>query len=726
MPPAIPVIATAAVSAAVAGTVAASAAALTLGFSWVAFGGSLILGAISYALTPKPKKGGSDSTPSSGTVSVRQSDMTHSYIYGHTRVTKGYAHMQSTGANGTLHVILILCQGTLRSINEIWANDYSIPSDWIDADGNVTQGRYAGVMTIRKHLGQTTQAADAMAVANMEGWTTAHQLNGIAYLYITMTKNQDIYPTGVPNFSAIVEGIECYDPRVDAPRWSTNIALYACDYLINPIYGYGIFDDDTDYVNIASQANICDEIVTTTNQDTTIASVEPSNDLITLSGDLLKVEFGDQVQIVTSGTPPGGLSTGVNYYVIPYQIKDTPRIGLATNLTNAMAKVYIDITDAGSGTMTLRKNGEPRYHGGGIIETATNLSQNLNDIVSSMAGRAINTGGYWTLLAGAWRAPTLNLGIGDMRGSGIGFKSDLSMSESYNVVKGLFVSPENLYQTSDYPAARYQQFIDDDNGLEAQKDLNLPFTQRPTTAQRIAKIELFRGRQGIGATSDFSMKAFSCQPGDNIEFNVERLGWEDKEFEVTEFNFSVNNGALGVSLGLRETAQEIFDWSSGEAIDFDPAPNTSLPNPFNVVVPTAVAYDSRSVATSDSDTLFIMKLTWALHPDAFVREFGDFEIRFKLSSDVTWLPSFFVDGSLTETDAFSASAGNNYDIGIRARNNLGVRSQWVTIYNAVVGSSGGVTILNDWDFVYNAAGLFNDWGNVADAPTSFEDWEFVV
>src|SRR5690606_34217248 len=118
-----------------------------------------------------------------------------------------------------------------RSINEIWVNDYVIPPDWIDVNGNITQGRYAGHMTIRKHLGGAFQDADSVAVANMAAWTFNHRLQGTAYLYITMKKNQDVYPTGVPNISAIVEGPTLYDPRISANRWSTNIALYANDFL---------------------------------------------------------------------------------------------------------------------------------------------------------------------------------------------------------------------------------------------------------------------------------------------------------------------------------------------------------------------------------------------------------------------------------------------------------------------------------------------------------------
>lgn len=688
-------------------------------------GSSLILGGLSYALTPKPRTPsfGAGNVPRS-TVSVRQPDFVRQHVYGHTRITRGYAHMESTGVNGVLHIILILCEGELRAINEIWMDDYVIPNDWIDSNGNVTQGRYAGYLQIRKHLGQVGQAADAIAVANMPSWTNDHKLEGIAYLYIKMTKNQDIYPNGVPNISAVVEGPTVFDPRTSTNVWSTNIALYAHDFLSNTRYGYGVLADDVDPANISAQANICDEIVDTETEDSTVQSWSIGSNIITFTGDVLKLQFGDRVRVLSTGTYPGGISPGTDYYVIPYQVKGLPRIRLATSFQNAMDKISIDITSGATGTLTVRKTGEPRYHGSGIFEADSNLSETLNNIVSSMAGRAIHTGGFWTLLAGAWRTPTVTLEAGDWRGNGIGYKNGLSMSESYNVVKGLFVSQLNSYQPTDYPSARYEEFIEDDNGIVANRDLNLPFTQRPTTAQRIAKIELFRGRQDIVVTGDFSMKAFQLQPGDNTDITLERLGWENKPFEITEFGFDVNNGSLVTKLTLRETAQQIFDWSEGEAIGYDPAPNTNLPNPFDVLVPTGVNFNSRVIDTSGGDALYVMQLQWDVHPDLFVREFGDFEIQYKLSSALDWLPSFFVDGSLTKTDVFNSSVNVYYDMRIRARNNLGVRSQWVTIYNAVVGSSGGVTDTDDWELFSDPISIYKDWATFSDPVTITEDWGF--
>lgn len=722
---ALPVVIGAVVSAA-----GAWAAGATIGVILAVGATSLVLGAISYALAPKPKGAGNFAQQiSPSRTAIRQPDLPRTVIYGHTRVSRGYAHMESTNNNKRLHMLIMLCDGELRAINEIWFNDYSIPPDHIDANGNVIAGRYAGVAVIRKHLGSPDQSADSLAVSNMSQWTANHRLQGIAYLYVILTKDQDKYPTGVPAISAVVEGINIYDPRTGEDGWNCNIALMAHDYIRNGDYGYAAREDDVDLDNVAAQANICDEIVDTDEVAWT-ASVVASTDIFTLTGDTLSLQFGDRVEVSSTGTLPAGLSAETPYYVIPYQIRTTPRLRLATSFENALDKTHIDIASAGTGTLTITKTGEPRYNGSYVVDREQTLNRNLNDIVSSMAGRSINVAGRWTLLAGAWRTPALSLDINDMRGGGISFTNSLTMAESFNVVKGLFISPETQYQTTDYPSAFYSQFVQEDGDIESPYELNLPATTRPTSAQRIAKIELFRGRQDIAVKCPFSMKALQVQPGDTVDLTIDRLGWDAKEFEVTNFSLGFTGGELIVNLSLRETAQAIYDWSSGEAITFDPAPNTNLTDPFDVVPPSGVLYSSRAIATQQGDEVYKLSLQWNLHPDAFVTQFGDFELQFKLSSNTEWKPSFFVDGSLTQTDVVDSSPNVQYDIRIRARNNLGVRSLWVTIEGAVVGFSGGTTTQQDWEFVTDPVGSGNyyDWGLVTDPVGSGDeqDWGYVA
>lgn len=683
------------------------------------FATSMVLGGLSMALAPKPKKP-QGLAPQPNTLAIRQPAETHKHVYGHTRIADVYAHMVGGNDNGKLHAFLILTASELTAVDEIWVDDYAIPVDWLDADGNVTQGRYANHLRIRIHLGSPNQAADSVAVSEVNGWTVNHRLRGIAYLYITMTKNQDIYPTGLPNFSAIVRGRALIDPRTNETGFSTNQLLIAYDYMAVADYGYL-----TDQMSplITTQATICDEIVPTAAVAVDVESI--SSSILTLDGDMNPYQWGDVVR-VSGDEIPSGLAADTDYYVIITQTKDTPRIRLATSLANCMASIAVTITSSGD-AVVITKVGEPRYHGSGIIDTGDTLQENIERILSGMGGRAIFEGGVWDIVAAAYRAPDYSFDETDLHGT-ISVRTKLPMNERFNVIKGTYISSINNYQLDSYPVKRFDSFVTADGGVEYIRELPLPMTSRATTCQRIAKIEGLKGRQEIVFTAPMSMRGALVKVSDTAEISFDRYGWETKEFEVTGFSLTVDNsGKLGTSLTFRETDESVYDWESSEDAEIDPAPNSNLPSAFNVEVVTGLAYDTRSIETVGGDTVYALFITWSLHPNGFVRNGGDFEIQFKLSSELEYRPSFFVDGSSTTSDIVNgASINASYDIRIRARNDLGVRSNWSTIEGAIVGYSGGVTSTEDWDGVEHVVAHYRDWGNVADTATSFEDWGDVV
>jgi len=218
------------------------------------------------------------------------------------------------------------------------------------------------------------------------------------------------------------------------------------------------------------------------------------------------------------------------------------------------------------------------------------------------------------------------------------------------------------------------------------------------------------------------------QAGDTVYLNNTRLGWSSKAFEVISFKFILGgNGdtpSLGVELNLRETAAAIYDWNTSEESDIDIAPNSNLPNAFDVPAVTGVSFSSRPVDTAQGDQVYALVLQWTASPDLFVTAGGQYEIQFKLSSDMDWRPSFFVSGEVTFADVQQASVNTSYDLRIRAINNLGVRSSWVTILGATVGTSGGVGSTEDWGLFSSSVTSSEDWGLFSSSVTTTEDWEY--
>lgn len=744
-----------AVAAGVVGGFSAGIAAGVLAFSTTAAlvsgGISLVLGGLSMALAPKPPKFDAPTIKSSGiTRQVRQAITSHKIVYGEQRVSGPIVLFQETSSNKYLHMVVVLAAHEVEEIGEIWLNDYSIAPDHLDGSGNVNTGRYNGVVRIKKHLGTDGQAADSDLVNEVTEWTSNHRLRGKAYLYIRMKFDRDKFPSGIPNVSAWVKGKKILDPRDDVTRYTSNIALYAHDYLTNDRYGFGassplgegegaiddadanpILDADggtitarTDSAFTDAAANICDEIVQTSDINTVVLSVDISGDILTLTGEMIKYQTGDRVQITTTGTAPAGLATGTNYYIIVYQRKDTARIKLATSLDNALAGTAIDITDVGTGTHTIQKNGEPRYHGGGVVDTSTELKTNIERILSGMAGRAIYTGGEWYLLAGAYSAPSITLSEKHFIGP-ITASTSLSKAERFNTVKGTYVSPINNGQPADYPIVTNSTYKTDDLGKEIIRDLDLEFTTRAHTAQRIAKIELEKARQEISFNADFNLHAMQLRTGDTVYINNTRFGWSSKIFEITEWKLSTaleDSPRPVVNMTLRETATTVYDWNNGEETAVDPAPNTNLPNAFDISAPVGLSVDSLQVETKDGDKVFNVILSWEAHENTFVISRGAYEIEYKKSAVSDWTKTSPIDGEATTAFVFQGELGTNYDIRIRAINQFGVRSSYSQLSNFVVGTAGGVTATQDWGNWVDVHGTTQDWGDWTGSVTVTDDW----
>ena len=125
------------------------------------------------------------------------------------------------------------------------------------------------------------------------------------------------------------------------------------------------------------------------------------------------------------------------------------------------------------------------------------------------------------------------------------------------------------------------------------------------------------------------------QAGDTISVTNSRMGWSSKVFLIEEWGFAVRGDAdaptLGVDIVLRETASTVYSWSSGEETAVDPAPNTTLPDPFTVSPPTNLTQEeSLYVTTNGSGVKNRSTLAWTASEDSFVQKY---EVQYQLSED---------------------------------------------------------------------------------------------
>ena len=192
----------------------------------------------------------------------------HAIIYGQQRVGGVIFYRSITNDQQYLHTLLALAGHECEEIGTIYADNVALTLDGNgfvtndqfqikDADGNVVNS----ALRINKHLGTSTQAADADLVAEDSAWTTDHAARGVAYIYIRAEFDTSVFPQGLPTFSAIVKGKKVFDPRTSTTAWSSNAALCLRDYLRSD-YGLDVSGTEINDTVFSTAANTCDENVT--------------------------------------------------------------------------------------------------------------------------------------------------------------------------------------------------------------------------------------------------------------------------------------------------------------------------------------------------------------------------------------------------------------------------------------------------------------------------------
>lgn len=705
----------AAVAAGVGAGSAIAAGVITWGFSWGAFAASMVMSAASALLSPKGKSSSFDSVQSGTSQQFRQAVPDREIVYGQVRKSGAMAYMPSTGGNKYQHLVVLLATHEVKRIGEIIVGDESITDDMLDNDGNVIAGRYSGFMRIRKHLGSPSQAADSFLVAECPEWTENHKLSGIAYLAVRMTWSQSKFPSGIPAISAWIDGKLLKDPRDGVIKFSQNLPLMIRDYLTDVPIGMAVEEEFVNDEICSESANIADEYIAVEDVTANILSVDQTKNLITVEGDRLSFQLGDKLRL-SSGSI-AGLSSGVDYFAVPYQRTGVCRLQVATSYLNACSGVVVDL---GAGSVgVLKKIAEPRYHGGGIFKMSAEPIDNIQELVSCCAGMLPYAGGTWRIYVGSYRLPSIHLSEADLAGP-MTMTTKISKRDRFNRIQGTYKSPVNDGNAASYPVVK-NDYYEATDGRKLKKDFDQPFTQRSCQAQRVSKILLESSRQEIIISAPFKLTAFKLQLGDTFYFSFARYGFVNKIFEVTNWKIVAEGAAPVIQMTIKETSSSCFEWNSGEETRVDPAPNTSLSSVLDVDYPTDINITVGEVATEQGDKTYEFKISWTPPEDGFVTEGGKFEVEFKESDATKYRPSYRVDGRETTTQINQVRPGVSYDIRIRSINAMGVTSDWTYYVGFTVNSTVGASTSIDYGFFSETETTFLDDGDFIASPSFFED-----
>ncbi len=266
--------------------VALNTGGLGAGFSYWTAGAILATTAVvASALTVKPKVRNSSlqqrsyqTESTNRSIMLRQPIIPRDIVYGTTKKSGGILFMETSDSNKYLHIIVQLASHEVNAISTVYFDEkaLTLSSAGTDANGihryNITapstfstDSKFSdGKKTarIKLHLGSSDQVADADLVSECSKWTSEHRLRGIAYIYCRVAYDPDVFPNGLPNISAIVQGKKLLDIRDSSTAYSSNPALVLYDYLKDTTVGLGISTSNIDTTSFTTMANLCDTTVT--------------------------------------------------------------------------------------------------------------------------------------------------------------------------------------------------------------------------------------------------------------------------------------------------------------------------------------------------------------------------------------------------------------------------------------------------------------------------------
>ena len=324
---------------------------------------------------------------------------------------------------------------------------------------------------------------------------------------------------------------------------------------------------------------------------------------------------------------------------------------------------------------------EKRYTTNGVVVTSDTPENIIKGLLSAMGGTLTYTNGQFHVKAGAFVSPTDTLTDDDFIGQ-IQIVTKPSRRNNFNAVKGQFVSETTNWQLADYPSITSSTFEAEDGNQRIFRELDLPFTNSVATAQRLAKLALFRNRQQIQISGRMKLTAFKYDVGDTINITIDRFGFSSKAFEITSWALSVEGGenpALGIDITMREIVSSVFDFTaSTDEQDFT-ADNTVLRNAFDILAPSVAVTDELRLQNETPITVLIVNV----QSSDFLAQ--QFEVSLKKNTDSEFI--FLGRSSNNKFEFVNALDGEIYNVRARALNSAGGVSSFTTVNHQVTGGT---------------------------------------
>lgn len=378
---------------------------------------------------------------------------------------------------------------------------------------------------------------------------------------------------------------------------------------------------------------------------------------------------------------------------IPESWVDWPYVSAAANICDEMIRVR---TLDGAGYEHIK-----RYECNTVIDTGNPPTQNLDMILSAMAGDRVFTAGRYRIFAGSFRTATVTLTDDDVAGD-----KDIAMDKSgqddapANIVTSTFVNAHRNWLESSPRPIRNDTYVLSD-GAESPLDLSLPATTDERQAAYLMGVALESARPAFAGTLRVLGVGEDLAVMDTVQLDLSnRPEYMGRTFQIVN---RIDNWDGTFDLTLQETRANVWSLDPDTFLPTDPTPVTDTSYLWNVAPVTGLVIDAQKPqALADGAAVVRVDMVWDEHPQPYVRQGGRIELRYRApNGDWAWITP--VAGDATGT-SFTAALidGVTYQFQARAVNGVGAVSNWTDgweDYDGVIGAPPAITSLTTFGVV---------------------------
>jgi len=544
------------------------------------------------------------------TFSVRQPTAPWEVVVGRIKKSGPVVFMHSAPddggrEDGYFYVQLALAAHPCEHIGDVYLNDELSSA-----------AKFAGFVRFGKNLGAYDQAEDADFLAEIGDDFVGHRGQGITNLAARLKGNAVAFPSGLPNISVILWGInEVYDPRTGLTGWTNNAVLIFAWWKTWD-RGMKVAWEDIDEDTLIDSANVADQRIPTTGSIGFTA--DATTNALTLDAGARALDVGDGVR-VSGATLPAGLVAGTTYYAIP---ADDGAYQLATSVQNSFARTAIDLSSAGTGT--LHYHDRAQWKCGGTFTLDQDKDTIRTQLRSAFMGFDVEVGGKWFIHAASPTLPTRTLTHDDLAGAMI-TRPVRSERDKFNAMKARYIDPAMNWQPTDAPPWINATYVAEDDGEVLWEEVELPFTIDRAQTQQSMKLHMERNRHQRTIEFSAAFTAVPLRPMQGVYVDYARYGWEQEQHRVVGWKLSIPS--FQVQVALQEDGPEVNAWSVADEIAMTPAQQAFLPDPSSIPAPATLTVLTPSI------TFERLSVEWGASPSAMAMEY---ELEYRTRDAATW------------------------------------------------------------------------------------------